>query len=70
MADDKLSDDEAYETLHRAFLALGKKAGATVRADTALEAARRSLTLLQMGLLKASDEGDDKVPAVRGPDAP
>ena len=60
-----LSDEEAYERLHAAWLALGTADGATVRADTALAAGRRALMLLQMGLLKASDEGDDGNEAIK-----
>lgn len=65
MPDEPLSDTEAYDVLHRAFLALGSAKGETVRADTALSAARRSLLLLQMGLLQASDEGSDGIVSIR-----
>jgi hypothetical protein len=64
---DKLSDDQAYERLHTALLALGKQEGQTVRGDTSLKAARRALALLQMGLLKAMDESSDKNVAIKDP---
>ena len=50
---DKLSDDQVYERLHAAYLALGREEGETVRGDTALKAARRAIMLLQMGHLAA-----------------
>lgn len=64
---DKLSDDQTYERLHSALLALGKEEGKTVRGDTSLKAARRALALLQMGLLKAMDENGDKNIAIKDP---
>lgn len=64
---DKLSDDQAYERLHAALLALGGEEGQTVRGDTSLKAARQSLALLQMGLLKAMDDDSDRNIAVKVP---
>jgi hypothetical protein len=64
---DKLSDDQAYERLHTALLALGKEEGQTVRGDTSLKAAKQALALLQMGLLKAMDESIDKNVAIKDP---
>jgi hypothetical protein len=55
MADDKpLSDNQADDRLKTALAALGQAPGATVRADTALTAARKALALLSMGLITAS----------------
>jgi hypothetical protein len=65
-----LTDDEAYERIHAALLALGREKGATVRADTSLKAARKALTLLQLGLLAAMEKGSDANAAVKAPDAP
>lgn len=48
-----LTDEEVYDRLHAALLALGGDAGETARGDTALKAGRRSLTMLQMALLAA-----------------
>ncbi len=64
---DKLTDDQAYERLHAALLAIGKEEGQTVRGDTSLKAARRALALLQMGLLKAMDEDSDSNIAIKDP---
>ncbi len=56
MADDKpLSDNEADDRLKAAREALGDAPGATVAANTALEAARRALSLLSLGLISASE---------------
>jgi hypothetical protein len=60
MAD--LSDEEAYEVLHAALLKLGQSPGKTVRANTALTAARVALSGLQMGLLAAMDNEQKKEP--------
>lgn len=49
-----LSDNEADDRLKAALGALGEAPGATVRADTALQAARKVLALLSMGLITAS----------------
>jgi len=49
-----LSDNEADDRLKDALAALGQAPGATVRADTALQAARKMLSLLSMGLICAS----------------
>ena len=65
---DKLSDDQVYERLHAAYLALGREKGETVRGDTALKAARRAIMLLQMGHLAAQDAGTDKNQAVKAQD--
>tara|TARA_R110002167_G_scaffold42512_13_gene129166 strand:- start:7012 stop:7209 length:198 start_codon:yes stop_codon:yes gene_type:complete len=60
MSDQKpISDAEAYDRLIAAREALGDSEGATERADTALEAARRALVLLQIGLVAAMDNSDD-----------
>lgn len=65
MPDDKpLSDNEAHERLVLASYALGTAPGATTRADTALQAARRALAILQFGLVKASDEDTDEVDGI------
>lgn len=64
---DKLTDDQAYDRLHAALLAIGKEEGQTVRGNTSLKAARRALALLQMGLLKAMDEDSDRNAAIKDP---
>ena len=68
MAGPKLTDDEAYALLHAAWLALGQADGETIRADTAMKAARRALIFLQLGLLKAIDEDSDRVSTIRDRD--
>lgn len=65
-----LSDDAAYERMANALNALGNEPGETVRADTAIKAARRSLNLLMFGLLAAQEAGSNKVPGIKDPDAP
>jgi hypothetical protein len=55
-----LTDDEAYERLHAALLALGTEAGASVAGDSALEAARRALRLLELGLLSAINRRENE----------
>lgn len=65
-----LSDNEAHDLLFEARRVLGEVDGETVRADTALKAARRALSGLALALLVASEEGSDTVPGVRTPDAP
>ncbi|MBB3234440.1 hypothetical protein [Phyllobacterium endophyticum] len=64
---DKLNDEQAYDRLHSALLALGKEEGQTVRGDTSLKAARQALALLQLGLLKAMDDASDKNVAIKAP---
>lgn len=56
-----LTDDEAYDRLHAALQALGHDAGETTRGNTALEAARTMLRLLQLGLVKAMENDADHV---------
>ena len=62
-----LSEDEAYQRLWKARQALGDEPGATMLADTTLAAARRSLTLLQLGLLKSQEDRRDDNAAVIPP---
>lgn len=64
MADKKLTDIEAYDRLHGALQVLDEDAAETVRANTALEAARKALTYLQLGLLKAIDDNSDHVEGI------
>lgn len=52
----KLTDDEAHERLVKAQQALGVEVAETTWANTALEAARKALALLQLGLVAASDK--------------
>lgn len=51
----KLSDDEAHERLVKAQQLLGSEEAQTKWANTALEAGRKALALLQLGLVAASD---------------
>lgn len=51
----QLSDDEAHNRLVAAREALGDDAGASVPANTALEAARKTLVLLQVALVAAME---------------
>jgi hypothetical protein len=49
---DKLSDIEVYDRLHAAGGALGDEPGQTVAGNTALEAARKALTLFNCAMIK------------------
>lgn len=61
MSDKKpLSDADAYDRLIAAREALTNDPGETPHADTALEAARRTLVLLQIGLVAAMDRNNDQ----------
>lgn len=64
MAKQKLTDFEVHDRLVAAAEALGREEAETVRGRTALEAARRALTLLQVGLVYAVEAGEDKIPGV------
>ena len=64
---DKLNDEQTYDRLYAALLALGGEEGQTVRGDTSLKAARQALVLLQMGLLKAMDDDSDRNVAIKAP---
>lgn len=55
-----LSDDEVYDRVHAAWLALGKERGKTIVGDTTIRAAREALIGLQIGLLGAMDNGSDR----------
>lgn len=58
---DKLDDDQVFDRLYAAILALGDEDGETTRGDTAIKSARRMLLLLQMGII-ASQEGLTETP--------
>ncbi|MCR4265870.1 hypothetical protein [Nitratireductor sp. ZSWI3] len=64
----KLTDDEVYEALHQALLALGRREGATRQGETALKAARRALRLLQMGLVSIQERASEEMPSIKFPD--
>lgn len=63
-----LTDQEAFDRLYGALLALGVEPGETTRGNTALEAARTMLRLLQWGLTKAVEENTDHVEGLIGPE--
>lgn len=54
----KLTDFEVHDRLIAATDALGDDEGETVRGNTALEAARKALRLMQLGLLTAMEKAD------------
>ena len=69
MADDApLTDEQAYDRIYAASQALGSAPGGTTRADTALKAARRALTILQFGLVAAMENDSDHVEGVKDED--
>lgn len=63
-----LSDNRAHDLLTEARRILGDAPGETTRADTALQAARRTLTGLAFALLVASEKGSDEVSGVTDQD--
>lgn len=65
-----LSDDEVYERIHAALLALGRGDGATVRGDTTFKAARKALSVLQLGLLVSMENETAANAAIKVPDGP
>lgn len=56
MADKPLDDNAVHDRLHAAIEALGEEPGETVHGNTTLETARRSLRLMQLGHLTASEK--------------
>lgn len=50
-----LSDTDVHDRLVAAVEALGRARGATVHGQTAIAAARRALTLFQIGLVAAME---------------
>lgn len=63
-----LSDNQAHDLLFEARRILGEAPGDTVRADTALQAARKVLSGLSLALLVAAENGADDVPGVNDRD--
>lgn len=61
---EKLSDDEVYDRLHAAYLALGKDKAASVVGQTSIETARQALQALQVGMLMALESGSDRNTAI------
>ena len=57
----KLSDNQIGDRLHPALLAIGTAEGKTIRGNTALVAARQTLSLLQQGILIAAERNSDDV---------
>ena len=54
MVQKPLTDNQAHDALYAAREALGEAPGATVHGNTALEAARKALTMLAFGVLVAA----------------
>lgn len=66
MADDKpLSDNRIHDRLTAALEVLGSAKGETTRGQTAIEAARRALSVIAFGLLYAAEKDLDDVPGIR-----
>jgi hypothetical protein len=55
----KLSDNQIGDRLHAALEVIGIDEGQTIRGNTALIAARQSLSLLKEGLLIAAERSSD-----------
>lgn len=60
-----LTDDEVHDRLVVAVEALGNRPASTLRGQTALDAARRALTLFQLALLMAVERDTDALPGVQ-----
>jgi hypothetical protein len=60
----KLSNNQIGDRLHTALEALGTDEGETIRGNTALVAARQTLTLLEQGLLIAAERNSDHLGTV------
>ena len=59
MADEKpLTDTEVHDRLVVAAQALGDAPGSTTHGDTAIQAARRALAMLQVGLVVVMEDLD------------
>jgi hypothetical protein len=56
-----MPDDQVGDPLHAALEAVGIDEGETIRGNTALLAARRTLALLEQGLLIAAERNSDYV---------
>ena len=57
----ELSDNQVGDRLHAALEAVGTGEGETIRGNTALVAARQTLSLLKQGLLFAAERNSDDV---------
>jgi hypothetical protein len=62
-----LTDEDVYDRLHAAFLALGKEKAETVAGHTTITAARLALQSLQKGLLMATESGSNFNTAIADP---
>ncbi|WP_299813523.1 hypothetical protein [Tardiphaga sp.] len=68
-----LSDNQVGDLLGEALNVIGGAKAQTVRGNTALDAARQAISLMQIGLLMAAEKNSDVVdtvieqPARRGP---
>ena len=60
MVQKPLTDNQAHDALYAARQALGEAPGATVHGNTALEAARKALTMLAFGVLVAGERAEEK----------
>jgi hypothetical protein len=60
----RLSDNEIGDRLHAAIEMIGTEEGETIRGNTALIAARQSLSLLKEGLLIAAERNSDHLSTV------
>ena len=60
----KLSDNQIGDRLYAALATIGTDEGETIRGNTALVAARQTLSLLEQGLLIAAERNSDDVSVV------
>lgn len=55
-----LTDDEVYDRLHKALLALGREDGQTTRGNTCINGARTVLEMFQLGLIYAMEKASQR----------
>jgi len=65
-----LTDEQVFERLHDALLALGDDLGSTVEGETALKAARQALTGLQLAMRFVIDREELAALATERPEPP
>lgn len=64
---EKLTDDDVYERLHAALLALGREKAETKLGHTTITTARLAVASLQQNLLQAMESGSSVNSAILDP---
>lgn len=66
----RLSDNDAHELLGEAARVIANGKGETVHAETALRSAEMVISVLQLGLLAASEKSADEITSPPPPSRP